>query len=117
MLWHSSLFLGAQISLTRLEEFFLLPEVDQPLDIEKPPADDPNLCLSVTGASFIWPGMEILSVKSISLRLRRGQITAVVGDMSCAKTLLASLMGQIRRTEGEISMFGYAEFFSKDNLK
>jgi ABC-type multidrug transport system fused ATPase/permease subunit len=67
-----------------------------------------NLVLEMNKASFVWEGMEHLTLTDISLKLRKGQVVAVVGDANSGRTLLAAIMGQIKRTSGEVK--AYAEF-------
>ncbi|KAJ3027909.1 hypothetical protein HK097_006064, partial [Rhizophlyctis rosea] len=97
---------GAQIALHRLEEFFFLPEVDPPLTTTTPPPDT-QTCMTFTSASFIWDGdLDHPHISDVTLTLRRGELIAVVGDLGSGKSLLAAIMGQIKRTGGEVESWG-----------
>ncbi|KAJ3214108.1 hypothetical protein HDU67_002064 [Dinochytrium kinnereticum] len=98
--------LGATISLQHLEDFFNLPEVDPPV-MQEPPADDPDLLIDIKNASFVWDGeLDHPSILDLSLEIHRGQLIAVVGDLSSGKSLLAAILGQVKRRSGTMMSYG-----------
>ncbi|KAJ3103334.1 hypothetical protein HDU97_010239 [Phlyctochytrium planicorne] len=99
-------FQGAKRSLQHLEDFFNLPEVDTPLTTS-PPVDDPALLMEITNASFVWDGeLDHPSIMDLSLEIHRGQLIAVVGDLSSGKSLLAAILGQVKRMSGSMASYG-----------
>ena len=91
---------GAQTSLKKLEEFFLLPELDE-LTFGK--CEEPGVCMQFKDAGFIWDGdLEHPHINDLNLTLKRGSVIAVVGDIGSGKSLLAAIMGQLKMTTGTI---------------
>ncbi|KND02775.1 uncharacterized protein SPPG_01856 [Spizellomyces punctatus DAOM BR117] len=97
---------GAQNSVQRLEEFFMLPEIDAAPKLEPHPSDA-DICMEIKGADFMWDGdIDHPHIEKLDLVLRRRQLIAVVGDLGSGKSLLAAIMGQIKRTAGSVSTYG-----------
>ncbi|KAI8929067.1 hypothetical protein BC831DRAFT_547895 [Entophlyctis helioformis] len=72
---------AANISLKKLEEFFLLPEVDLPDDEFTNP--DPQVLLTIKDASFMWDGdLDHPHIVNLNLTLRRGTIKRTQGSVS-----------------------------------
>ena len=98
---------GAQMSIARLEEYYKQPEVDKPSEILSSPPESPELVMKIINAQFMWDGdLEHPHIRDLNLDLKRGQIVAVVGDGGSGKSLLAALMGQLKRTRGQTSVYG-----------
>ncbi|KAJ3205877.1 Multidrug resistance-associated protein 1 [Entophlyctis luteolus] len=89
-------------SLLRLEEFLHQPEVDQ---LELTPAGDANVLMEIENADFLWDGgLDHPHIANLSLKIHRGEIIAVVGEISSGKSLLAAIMGQIKRKGGKMAV-------------
>ncbi len=43
-------------------------------------------------------------VSDLNLELSRGELIAVVGDLGSGKSLLAAIMGQLKRKSGQVLM-------------
>ncbi|KAJ1328496.1 hypothetical protein BSLG_010228 [Batrachochytrium salamandrivorans] len=85
---------AATISLKKLESFFLLPEVDLPGEI-------------LEHAGFTWDGdLDHPHIVDLTLTLTRSQVIGVVGDVGSGRSLLAAIMGQIKRTHGDVASYG-----------
>jgi ABC-type bacteriocin/lantibiotic exporter with double-glycine peptidase domain len=103
---------GAQISISRLEEYCKQPEIDPPSTALPPPESDPDVVLSMSNAEFKWDGdLEHPHITDLSVELKRGQVIAVVGDVGSGKSFLAAVMGQIKQTAGTVNHYGYASLF------
>ncbi|KAJ3258950.1 Multidrug resistance-associated protein 1 [Boothiomyces macroporosus] len=94
---------GAQNSLKKLEQYFLLPEIDQP------PVDaselDENVCMKIENGNFIWDGdLDHPHIVDLDLTLNRGEVVAIVGDIGSGKSLLAAIMGQLKKTSGTVTV-------------
>ncbi|EGF83598.1 hypothetical protein BATDEDRAFT_8420, partial [Batrachochytrium dendrobatidis JAM81] len=100
----AGVFLAATISLKKLETFFLLPEVDLPGTIEA--SQNPDILMTIEHADFTWDGdLDHPHIVDLSLTLRRSQVIGVVGDVGSGRSLLAAIMGQIKRTQGTVSSY------------
>ncbi|KAJ3130188.1 Canalicular multispecific organic anion transporter 2 [Nowakowskiella sp. JEL0407] len=100
---------GASKSLKRLEEFFTQPEVD-PIPALEGHSDSDTL-MKFKNASFKWDGdLDHPHLSNLTLKIKRSQIIAVVGDVGSGKSLLAALMGQIKLAPiGENGRVGIVE--------
>ncbi|KAI8611745.1 P-loop containing nucleoside triphosphate hydrolase protein [Chytriomyces sp. MP71] len=96
---------AASTSLHRLEEFLNLPEVDEL--VSKPLEESSDALIDIKNADFVWDGdLDHPHINNLSLQIKRGEIIAVVGDLSSGKSLLAAIMGQIKRISGEMESYG-----------
>ena len=50
--------------------------------------------------------LDLPHILGLDLKVHSGQLIAVVGDLSSGKSLLSAIMGQIKKTSGEISVYG-----------
>ncbi|TPX37470.1 hypothetical protein SmJEL517_g00565 [Synchytrium microbalum] len=98
-------YTGAKTSLTRLEEYFKLPEVDKQNEPSPSPTDS-NILIEVDDANFVWDGVDHPHITDLTMKLERGKLIGVIGDIASGRSLLAALMGQLKRTKGSISKFG-----------
>ncbi|ORZ34436.1 P-loop containing nucleoside triphosphate hydrolase protein [Catenaria anguillulae PL171] len=108
-----SSFAGAWVSLARLTTFMQLAEVE-PVPQETPrPGDD--TMIELTNASFAWEGDENNTLHDFSLNVKRGEIIAVIGDVGAGKSsLVAALLGQMKKTAGEIHMYGSTSYVPQE---
>ncbi|KAJ3109716.1 Canalicular multispecific organic anion transporter 1, partial [Physocladia obscura] len=96
---------AASSSLHRIEEFLNQPEIDQHETLPLPAGS--NLLIDIHNADFLWDGdFDHPHVHNLTLEIKRGEILAVVGDLSSGKSLLAAIMGQIKRDKGSMSVYG-----------
>ncbi|KAH6563419.1 hypothetical protein BASA60_010718 [Batrachochytrium salamandrivorans] len=96
---------AATISLKKLESFFLLPEVDLPGEILV--NQSPDVLMKIEHAGFTWDGdLDHPHIVDLTLTLTRSQVIGVVGDVGSGRSLLAAIMGQIKRTHGDVASYG-----------
>ncbi|KAJ3067239.1 hypothetical protein HDU98_009578 [Podochytrium sp. JEL0797] len=96
---------AATSSLHRLEEFLNQPEIDPP--VSSPAPEGTNVLIDIENADFLWDGdLDHPHISDLTLQIRRGEILAVVGDLSSGKSLLAAIMGQINKTSGTMHTYG-----------
>lgn len=93
--------------MKKLEQYFLLPEIDQP------PVDaselDENVCMKIENGNFIWDGdLDHPHIVDLNLTLKRGEVVAIVGDIGSGKSLLAAIMGQLKKTSGTVTVNQYS---------
>ncbi|KAK9702420.1 hypothetical protein K7432_011256 [Basidiobolus ranarum] len=83
---------GAFISFERINKFLLQPEVKPLLPPEHPPADD-NTKIELENTTFCWAAGLDPTIKNFSLKVKRGEVVAIVGDVGAGKSsLLLALM-------------------------
>jgi ABC-type multidrug transport system fused ATPase/permease subunit len=92
---------GAQTSVHRLQDFLMLPEIDTEPENSTLMGDD--VFMEIKDADFIWDGdLDHPHVTNLSLTLRKKEVIAIVGDIGSGKSLLAAIMGQLKRVKGEV---------------
>lgn len=73
---------------------------------EKAPAAtdySPGTAISMSSASFIWPGSASPALRNISLSIPQQKLTMIFGPVGCGKTtLLHALLGEISASEGGV---------------
>lgn len=115
LIFHHFTLIGAQISISRLEEYCKLPEIDSPQQSLPPPDTTPDLILDIQNAEFKWDGdLEHPHITDLTVQLYRGQVIAVVGDVGSGKSFLAAVMGQIKQTAGTVHHYGYVSLMITD---
>ena len=78
---------------------------DPPADGRGPAADDVPLAVELRGITKRFPG--VVANKDIELRVRRGEVHAIVGENGAGKsTLMKTLYGEHRPDEGRILVDG-----------
>ncbi len=93
----------ARASLERVNEFFTLPR-EEGGHIELQPVRE---LIEFRGVSFSYPGTEGYALRDINLRIRKGEIIAVVGRSGAGKTTLVDLIPRLHDpTEGVILIDG-----------
>ncbi|TPX46318.1 hypothetical protein SeLEV6574_g03291 [Synchytrium endobioticum] len=98
-------YTGAVTSLKRLEDYFKLPEVDDQTECSPLPTDS-KMLMEVRDADFVWDGIDHPHILNLTMTLEKGRLIGVIGDIASGRSLLAALMGQLKKTKGSISKFG-----------
>lgn len=115
----------AQNAVSRLQEVFEAELVTENLAIEP---SLPN-AVEVKAASFTWdvgpadttepagttkPETRAFDIQNISFSIPRGSLTAIVGPVGSGKTsLIQSLIGEMRRTDGTVKFGGSVGYCSQ----
>ncbi|KNE56750.1 hypothetical protein AMAG_02529 [Allomyces macrogynus ATCC 38327] len=93
-------FSGAGVSLDRLTAYMTQTEVEEFKALPQR-KDDPT-AIEMVNASFTWEGEPKPALEDISIKVNRGEILAVIGDVGSGKSsLVAALLGQMRQTGGD----------------
>jgi len=96
-------FAGALTAFGRLNIFLLTEEVE---DMVTSAIGSDGVMIDITNADFIWDGTEP-TLQGINLKLKKGQTTAIVGDVGSGKSsLLAAILRQIKLVKGDIKVCG-----------
>jgi ABC-type bacteriocin/lantibiotic exporter with double-glycine peptidase domain len=99
----------AMNALSKLQDFLELPEVDNPPDVCD--SLDDSICMKIENGSFVWDGdLDHPHINDFNLTLKRGSIIAIVGDLGSGKSAFAAIMGQLKRTGGNVFTKGLLSF-------
>lgn len=100
-----------QVSLKNFLNFFplklIIPyscaeEID-PNNVTQNPSEN---SLSITDGTFTWGG-ETTTLKNINMKVKKGDLTAVVGSVGCGKTsLISALLGEMEKLNGQVNVDG-----------
>lgn len=92
--------------LDDLNEFVAMRPSEDPAALGTPAPDDFEL-LEVDNVSFNYPGSHARALDDVTLRMRAGEVVALVGENGSGKTTLAKLLGALYDpTEGTIRWDG-----------
>lgn len=76
------------------------------IDPENVTNNTSEYALSITDGTFTWGG-ESTTLKNINLKVKKGNLTAVVGSVGCGKTSLISvLLGEMEKINGKVNVDG-----------
>ncbi|GKF09188.1 ABC transporter C family member 14-like protein, partial [Tanacetum coccineum] len=104
----------AMISLGRLDEYMNSKELDDGL-IERRENSDSITAVTVQNGWFSWNDeLEGDTVKNINFEIRKGELTAIVGTVGSGKSsLLASVIGEMHKTSGKVTVTGSTAFVAQ----
>ncbi|ORX97979.1 P-loop containing nucleoside triphosphate hydrolase protein [Basidiobolus meristosporus CBS 931.73] len=106
---------GAFISFERINKFLLQAEV-KPLSPSDHPPPDEMTKIDLRNASFCWTGSADPTIKDFSLKVGKGEVVAIAGDVGAGKSsLLLALMGQITKTSGTVAVYGSIAYVPFDS--
>ncbi|CAG8541755.1 6472_t:CDS:10 [Ambispora leptoticha] len=107
--------LGAQDSFDKLNEFLLQTELE-PLKRENDILDDdPKLRIVIDDADFIYDEQLDPSLNFLKMRVKQGEVVAIVGDVGAGKSsVLAAIFGQIRLSAGTRRIRGSISYVPHD---
>ena len=93
-----------QVSLTRINDFLSAPEVDQGVLCREPD----NYAIRMEDATFAWDkDEEPEAIKGANLRVKKGELVAVMGTVGSGKSsLLALLTGNMEKIGGNVNLDG-----------
>lgn len=92
----------AWVSVQRINKFMNAEEID-PNNVTHNVSED---SLSITEGTFTWGG-ETTTLKNINLKVKKGNLTAVVGSVGCGKTsLISALLGEMEKIKGSVNVDG-----------
>ncbi|XP_033988991.1 canalicular multispecific organic anion transporter 2 isoform X1 [Trematomus bernacchii] len=95
----------ASVSLKRIESFLSHEELDPNSVDRKNTAAD--FAVTVVNGKFSWAKDDPPVLHNINVMVPQGSLLAVVGHVGCGKSsLLSSLLGEVEKLEGEVSIRG-----------
>jgi ABC-type transport system involved in cytochrome bd biosynthesis fused ATPase/permease subunit len=96
----------ALVSLGRLDRYMSSRELRDD-SVERSEGCDGVTAVDVQDGTFTWDddGLE-QDLKNINLKVNKGELTAIVGTVGSGKSsLLASILGEMHKTSGKVSLF------------
>lgn len=91
-----------RVSVNRINKFMNSEEIDP----ENVTNNTSEYALSITDGTFTWGG-ESTTLKNINLKVKKGNLTAVVGSVGCGKTsLISALLGEMEKINGKVNVDG-----------
>lgn len=97
-------------SLSYMNEFFSLENLEQDEKVEETQAENAGLCpydIAFDHVSFTYPGSDREVLHDISLSIRAGEKIAIVGDNGSGKSTFISLLtGMLAPDRGEVRIGG-----------
>ncbi|KAK3319209.1 hypothetical protein B0H66DRAFT_476069 [Apodospora peruviana] len=95
-----TVLLNAWVAMGRIEKFMLEPDKED-LDEETSPGPPGELEITISGASFSWPGSSRKVLNDVSIECKPG-LTVVCGKVGIGKTaLLQAILGELDQHEGD----------------
>lgn len=92
----------AWVSVKRINKFMNAEEID-PENVTHNPSSD---ALSIDDGTFTWGG-ETTTLKNINLKVKKGNLTAIVGQVGSGKTsLISALLGEMEKVKGQVNVDG-----------
>ncbi|XP_038682857.1 ABC transporter C family member 14-like [Tripterygium wilfordii] len=104
----------AMISLARLDRYMMSKELVEE-SVEREEGSDGSIAVEIKDGVFSWDdedGEEVL--KNISLKVKRGELTSIVGTVGSGKSsLLASILGEMHKVSGKVRVCGTTAYVSQ----
>jgi ATP-binding cassette subfamily C (CFTR/MRP) protein 1 len=92
----------AWVSIKRIDKFLNSEEID-PDNVTNHKSEN---ALSIANGTFTWGG-EHVTLKNINLKVKRGNLTAIVGSVGSGKTsLVSALLGEMEKLGGAANVDG-----------
>ncbi|KAJ0229417.1 ABC transporter type 1 [Hirschfeldia incana] len=97
----------AIISLERLDSYMMSRELSSEA-VERSTGCDGSIAVEVRDGSFSWDDEDnVPALRDINFRVSKGELTAIVGTVGSGKSsLLASVLGEMHRITGQVSVCG-----------
>lgn len=93
-----------RVSLRRLNEFLISEELDPNCVGNLPEFDD---SITVKDADFSWSMDEEPVLKDINIKIKKGQLIAVVGQVGAGKSsLISAILGEMYNIKGKVDLVG-----------
>eukprot|EP01084_Bolivina_argentea_P204006 348343_1 len=95
------------VSLNRIDDIMGKMEIQKHTEIktESKNNDDVDVDIIMDNASFNWFTQEQFVLKNISMRIKRGQLVAVVGSVASGKTsLIQAILGELKCSLGKMQV-------------
>ncbi|PHU30659.1 ABC transporter C family member 4 [Capsicum chinense] len=104
----------AMVSLGRLDGYLTSTELDQTV-VGRGEGCSDRIAVEVKDGIFSWEDDgDQISLKDINIEIRKGELAAIVGKVGSGKsTLLASILGELHKLSGEVSVCGSVAYVAQ----
>ncbi|KAJ4896549.1 ABC transporter C family member 4 [Raphanus sativus] len=98
----------AMISLGRLDSYMMSRELSSEAVERSVGCDGGSIAVEVRDGSFSWDDEDnVPALRDINFKVNKGELTAIVGTVGSGKSsLLASVLGEMHRITGQVSVCG-----------
>ncbi|KAF9433312.1 hypothetical protein BGZ76_009620 [Entomortierella beljakovae] len=107
---------GAMLAFRRLNDFLTQSEIE-PLE-ERTAEEGGDTVIEVQDGEFTWDGDDKgPALSGISLKVRRGEVVAIIGDVGSGKSsFIAALLGQIRQSNNgpQLKIYGKSSYVPQE---
>ncbi|CAJ1877872.1 unnamed protein product [Sphenostylis stenocarpa] len=104
----------AMISLERLDRFMLSGELSKD-SVEREEGCGGQTAVEIIDGTFSWDDDNMHEdLKNINLKIKKGELTAIVGTVGSGKSsLLASILGEMRKISGKVRVCGSVAYVAQ----
>ncbi|KAG2056246.1 multidrug resistance-associated ABC transporter [Suillus hirtellus] len=114
----TSNIIEALVSVKRLSGFLHAEELQQNalVKVQKSSLSLGDEVLSIKGGEFQWNKQDIsAALEDINLTVHKGELVGVLGRVGSGKSsLLSAIIGDMRKTEGEVALFGNVAYAAQN---
>ncbi|OJA12951.1 hypothetical protein AZE42_07484 [Rhizopogon vesiculosus] len=114
----TSNIIEALVSVKRLSGFLHAEELrqDAQAKVHKNNLAIGDVVLSIKGGEFLWKKHDIsAALEDINLTVRKGELVGILGRVGSGKSsLLSAIIGDMRKTEGEVTLFGNVAYAAQN---
>ncbi|KAH7866679.1 hypothetical protein Vadar_023546 [Vaccinium darrowii] len=109
-----SVLIQVNVSFDWIESFLLDDEIKSE-KLMTVPSRDSDTCIKIQAGKFSWdPESPIPTLRGVELEVKRGQKISVCGPVGAGKSsLLYSILGEIPRSSGTVTIFGSIAYVSQ----
>ncbi|CAG8497665.1 15547_t:CDS:10 [Acaulospora colombiana] len=107
--------IGALGSFDRLDEFLMKQEMELFKQGDELIEEDPALRIYFNDADFKYEGSSDQALKFLNLKVKEGEVIAIVGDVGAGKSsILSAIIGHIRKENGVRKIRGSISYVPHD---
>ncbi|CAI2185406.1 19084_t:CDS:10 [Funneliformis geosporum] len=107
--------LGALDSFEKLDEFLKKPELALLKQEEDPIDGDPSIRVLIHDADFRYEGDPDATLKFLNMKVKQGEVIAIVGDVGAGKSsILSAILGRLRKDNGICKIRGSISYVPHD---
>ncbi|KAG1838637.1 P-loop containing nucleoside triphosphate hydrolase protein [Suillus subalutaceus] len=114
----TSNIIEALVSVKRLSGFLHAEELQQNalVKAQKESLNVGDEVLSIKGGEFQWNKQDIsAALEDVNLTVHKGELVGVLGRVGSGKSsLLSAIIGDMRKTEGEVALFGNVAYAAQN---